>query len=65
MAQCPDAPWNRKRKQAATRRSRVMRINVKQMNSEQEVLILNSSQEMDKGMPISKLKFYPQRLNTG
>ncbi|KAG1255120.1 hypothetical protein G6F68_010528 [Rhizopus microsporus] len=39
-AQCPDIPWNYKRKQAITRRSRLM-------NTEKETLLLNSPQEMD------------------
>ncbi|KAG1040676.1 hypothetical protein G6F43_012242 [Rhizopus delemar] len=45
-AQCPDAPWNRKRKQVATRHSRVMRTNI-ELNTEQEPLVLNDTQELD------------------
>ena len=46
-AQCPDAPWNYKKKQAAARRSRVMNTNVESTNTEKEALLLNSPQEMD------------------
>ncbi|KAG1626189.1 hypothetical protein G6F44_012496 [Rhizopus delemar] len=50
-AQCPDAPWNCKRKQVATHRSRVMNANVDQMNTEKETVILSSFQKMDTEMP--------------
>jgi hypothetical protein len=46
-AQCPDAPWNCKKKQAAARRSRVMNTNVESTNTEKEALLLNSPQEMN------------------
>jgi hypothetical protein len=49
-AQCPDAPWNRKRKQAATRCSWVINTNVESTNTEKEALLLNNPQEMDTEM---------------
>ncbi|KAG1123270.1 hypothetical protein G6F42_010706 [Rhizopus arrhizus] len=42
QAQCPDAHWNRKRKQVATHRSK--------MNTEKETAILSNLQEMDTEM---------------
>ncbi|KAG1135569.1 hypothetical protein G6F38_012698 [Rhizopus arrhizus] len=50
-AQCPDAPWNRKRKQVAIHRSRVMNANVEQVNTEKDTAILCNLQEMDTEMP--------------
>ncbi|KAG1049707.1 hypothetical protein G6F43_007976 [Rhizopus delemar] len=49
-AQCPDDPWNRKRKQVATHRSRVMNAIVEQMNTEKETVILSNLQKMDTEM---------------
>ncbi|KAG1282512.1 hypothetical protein G6F65_004952 [Rhizopus arrhizus] len=48
--QCPDAPWNRKSKQAAIHRSRVMNANIEQVNAEKDTAILSSLQEMDTEM---------------
>ncbi|KAG1079737.1 hypothetical protein G6F40_016178 [Rhizopus arrhizus] len=49
-AQCPDAPWNRKRKQVAIHRSRMMNANVEQVNTEKDTAILSNLQEMDTEM---------------
>ncbi|KAG1001655.1 hypothetical protein G6F27_012671 [Rhizopus arrhizus] len=49
-AQCPDAPWSRKRKQVAIHRSRVMNANVEQVNTEKDTAILSNLQEMDTEM---------------
>ncbi|KAG0806386.1 hypothetical protein G6F20_011165 [Rhizopus arrhizus] len=49
-AQCPDASWNRKRKQAAIHRSRMMNANIEQVNTEKDTAILNNLQEMDTEM---------------
>ncbi|KAG0863403.1 hypothetical protein G6F16_011832 [Rhizopus arrhizus] len=49
-AQCPDAPWNRKRKQVAIHRSRVMNANVEHVNNEKDTAILSNLQEMDTEM---------------
>ncbi|EIE80790.1 hypothetical protein G6F46_008397 [Rhizopus delemar] len=49
-SQGSDAPWNRKRKQVATHRSRVMSTNVEQMNTGQETVELKSPQGMDTEM---------------
>ncbi|EIE82085.1 hypothetical protein G6F46_007349 [Rhizopus delemar] len=49
-AQCPDALWNRKRKQVAIHRSRMMNTIVEQMYTEKETVILSSLQEMDTEM---------------
>ncbi|KAG1028278.1 hypothetical protein G6F25_012439 [Rhizopus arrhizus] len=50
-AQCPDAPWNRKRKQVAIHRSRVMNANIEHVNTEKDTAILSNLQEMDTEMP--------------
>ncbi|KAG1127987.1 hypothetical protein G6F42_006385 [Rhizopus arrhizus] len=49
-AQCPDAPWNRKRKQVTIHRSRVMNANIEQVNAEKDTAILSNLQEMDTEM---------------
>ncbi|KAG1451922.1 hypothetical protein G6F46_011392 [Rhizopus delemar] len=49
-SQYPDAPWNPKRKQVATYRSRLMNTNIELTNTEKEALLLNSPQEMDTEM---------------
>ncbi|KAG0937133.1 hypothetical protein G6F57_009593 [Rhizopus arrhizus] len=49
-AQCPDAPWNRKRKQVGIHRSRMMNANVEQVNTEKDTAILSNLQEMDTEM---------------
>ncbi|KAG0854637.1 hypothetical protein G6F17_006177 [Rhizopus arrhizus] len=48
--QCPDAPWNRKSKQVAIHRSRVMNANIEQVNAEKDTAILSNLQEMDTEM---------------
>jgi hypothetical protein len=50
-AQCPDASWNRKRKQVAIHRSRMMNANIEQVNTEKDTAILSNLQEMDTEMP--------------
>ncbi|KAG1050154.1 hypothetical protein G6F43_007556 [Rhizopus delemar] len=46
-AQYPDAPWDRKGRQAATRCSWMINTNVESTNPEKEALLLNNPEEMD------------------
>ncbi|KAG0933078.1 hypothetical protein G6F57_010348 [Rhizopus arrhizus] len=50
-AQCPDAPWNLKRKQVTIHRSSVMNANIEQVNTEKDTAILSNLQEMGTEMP--------------